>query len=473
MTTRQKLTSALIVLAIASPLLVGSWVAALPVGTSLPLESWLARYDGIGHSGDWGNDMKIAPDGSRVFVTGETWTGSDRDFLTVAYTSGGSQLWTNRFVPGQSARALDVSPDGNVLVVTGFGPWMKIVTVAINAVSGTTLWSHSYANPHVGVYSTWDEGKEVLFSSDGTKVVIAGSAKGPDGSTDFVALGLDASTGSELWRAGFGSATKQDEYLSAAAVSADSTRLYLAGSTGLNASADMALVAFDMATGTKTWDYLRDLDSRRDAGTGLAIGSDGLLYFAGAGQVGGDTFDHFDSFVTALRPNGEVKWERRDAALPGVFDAPGGLTFVPGVGVDDGLLVSGGGVIAFAAPYHSAGLVVARDPQDGSIRWTWDPSPALFESIRALVPSPDGGSILALGSVDLGTGWDYGIARLATANGAPLWSARYDAGLYDLPQAAAFSPDGHRVYVSGASQSQSNGMDYVTLAYCIPAPLVC
>lgn len=88
---------------------------------------WLARYDGPGSKTDEAWALEVSPDGSRVFVTGNSATGSfgsDADYGTVAYDAGtGDQLWVARYNgPGDhqdGARALAVSPDGDTVLVTG------------------------------------------------------------------------------------------------------------------------------------------------------------------------------------------------------------------------------------------------------------------------------------------------------------------------------------------------------------------
>ncbi len=63
-------------------------------GTAL----WTNRYDGSGIADDYANS--IAVDGSgNVFVTGSSYgaDSSDLDFATVAYSSAGVPLWTNRY----------------------------------------------------------------------------------------------------------------------------------------------------------------------------------------------------------------------------------------------------------------------------------------------------------------------------------------------------------------------------------------
>src|SRR5206468_10324660 len=80
---------------------------------------WATRYDGPDHASDSALDIKVSPDGSRVFVTGYSYaTSTQTDYATIAYDAGsGTGLWTSRYngpANGDDyAFALDVSPDGS------------------------------------------------------------------------------------------------------------------------------------------------------------------------------------------------------------------------------------------------------------------------------------------------------------------------------------------------------------------------
>jgi DNA-binding beta-propeller fold protein YncE len=105
----------------------------LTVAFDVPLHAplWAARYDG-GHGSDNAYSLAVNPDGTRVYVTGESETGRiacfgevpSTAYATVAYHAAtGSPGWVSRYgglsKHPDSARQVAVSPDGSLVFVTG------------------------------------------------------------------------------------------------------------------------------------------------------------------------------------------------------------------------------------------------------------------------------------------------------------------------------------------------------------------
>jgi DNA-binding beta-propeller fold protein YncE len=86
---------------------------------------WLRRYDGPGKMEDRAYGLAVAPDGAKIYVTGESWgTDTSSDYATIAYDAGsGSPLWLARYDGplhrGDTAMAMAVVPDGHLMFVTG------------------------------------------------------------------------------------------------------------------------------------------------------------------------------------------------------------------------------------------------------------------------------------------------------------------------------------------------------------------
>ncbi len=97
--------------------------ATIAYATAAGGDLWLKRYDGPANDFDIANALALSADGSSVFVTGQSW-GTDYDYATVAYSAAdGAPRWSKRYngVAGgyDNAQALIVSPDGTTVFVTG------------------------------------------------------------------------------------------------------------------------------------------------------------------------------------------------------------------------------------------------------------------------------------------------------------------------------------------------------------------
>src|SRR5437867_2125994 len=87
---------------------------------------------------------------------------------------------------------------------------------------------------------------------------------------------------------------------------------------------------------------------------------------------------------------------------------------------------------------------------------------------RPVVVSPDGTRVFVTGTSKGSTGgFDYATLAYDASTGAVLWTSRYNGpgNGFDSALAAAASPDGTRVYVTGHSAGSTTGLDYATLAY--------
>ena len=165
-------------------LITGCLLMLLPVAAhaqgGVPL--WTNRYDGPAN----GNDRidaahAIAVDSSgNVFVTGEsTGSGSSSDYATIAYSNSGVPLWTNRYNgPGNSmdfAEALAVDSSGNVFVTGGSWSGQSFTnsgyaTVAYSS-AGRPLWTNRYD----GAGNTFGRARAIAVDRGGN-VFVTGSS---------------------------------------------------------------------------------------------------------------------------------------------------------------------------------------------------------------------------------------------------------------------------------------------------------
>jgi PQQ-like domain len=146
--------------------------------------------------------------------------------------------------------------------------------------------------------------------------------------------------------------------------------------------------------------------------------------------------------------------------------AAGSAVVGPGGGT---VYVTGGSMSGdFPSDYDYA--TVAYSAATGRPRWASRyRGPGNGDDIAAAAAiSPDGATVFVTGS-SLGTtsGNDYATVAYNAATGAQLWASRYNGpgNGDDHAVAVAVSPDGGTVFVTGSSTGARSGHDYATVAY--------
>jgi outer membrane protein assembly factor BamB len=235
---------------------------------------WIANYPNAGASG-----ISLSPDGSKVFVTGSgTGEFTEQDYATIAYDADtGTQLWDATYDRDGSedrANALSVSPDGSKVFVTGeslyFESYFDYATIAYDAATGTQLWVSRYDGGALDV----DQANAVGVSPDGSKVFVTGDSSGGDVTVkDYATVAYDAGTGVRLWVTRYNGPGNMDDYPYDLGVSPDGSKVFV---TGLPAT-----IAYDAASGTQIW-LSTGFGSHAVTGLALDMRPDGLrLYVAG------------------------------------------------------------------------------------------------------------------------------------------------------------------------------------------------
>ena len=255
----------------------GAW-AGVGGGT----QRWAASYDAGTPS--YSYDVAVSPDGSTVYSTGTSvYDSTDPGhFATVAVDARtGEKRWSAAYQsstdPDQrdTATRLAVSPDGSKVFVTGdsmcgcgAGGFDGFSTVAYDAATGRRLWVARYAQQAPGGYS-------IAVSPDGTKVFVNGGA--PGFSNPATTIAYDAATGNQLYVIP-DPATRVPWH--ALAVSPDSSTLYVA--TDNSSPCQYQVAAYDASSGTPVWTATYP-DCDGDGHMALALSPDGSrIYMVGS-----------------------------------------------------------------------------------------------------------------------------------------------------------------------------------------------
>jgi hypothetical protein len=139
---------------------------------------WTNRYNGPGNGYDRANAVAVGTNDS-VIVTGYSFSsGNGYDYATIEYSSAGLPLWTNRCNgPGNGddyAKAIAVDAGGNV-IVTGYstnnGTGNDYATIAYSS-TGVPLWTNRYNGPANG-----DDRPTAIAVSSSGNVYVTGSAQ--------------------------------------------------------------------------------------------------------------------------------------------------------------------------------------------------------------------------------------------------------------------------------------------------------
>jgi hypothetical protein len=224
-------------------------------------ELWTARSFG-GGSTDVAQGIDLAPDGSAVYVTGHLQTSTSFDYATVAYdATSGSELWRASFDGpahgADGALAVAASPDGSLVFVTGESAsasgLFDYATVAYDASTGTPSWSKRYRGPGGRDDIAWD----VSTSPDGAHVYVTGESVGTSGTFDYETLSYDAGSGERVWGARYAGSAGGDDEACCVAISNNGATVYVVGTAvyGSRSSAtlDYGTIAYAAGTGVRRW----------------------------------------------------------------------------------------------------------------------------------------------------------------------------------------------------------------------------
>jgi hypothetical protein len=360
---------------------------------------WLMRYKGPAGS-DISAAIAVSPDGSEVFVTGASLGSSGfNEFATVAYdASTGTQLWVSRYSgPSKTynqAEAIGVSPNGSTVFVTGesftsaFRP--DYATVAYDAATGIELWSKLYN----GTGDSEDEATAIGVSPDGSELFVTGMSIGKSGYFDYATVTYDTSTGKRLWSTRYRGPAKRLDAASALGVSPDGSEVFVTGRSRVAGSNyDYVTVAYRASDGAELWvaDY-NGPANRPDLANALGVSPDGSEVFVTGRSRGASSFDDYAT-VAYDAATGAEQWVTRYTGSGHGADAATAL----GVSPDGSEVFVTGRSAGSTSSYDYA--TVAYDVSAGTEQWVtrYNGPGNSFDLAVALGVSPDGSEVFVTG----------------------------------------------------------------------------
>jgi hypothetical protein len=245
---------------------------------------WTNHFNGPANGEDQPNSLVLDTAGSVFVAGGSRGIGSGIDYAIVKYSNSGIPLWTNRYNgPGNGndeAFVLAVGNNGDVFVtgrsegtnnVTDFG------TLAYSSL-GVPLWTNRYDGPA----NQSDLATDLAVDKTGN-VFVTGSSFGNGTYFDYATIKYSAA-GAPLWTNGYnGSALLSIDFANALAVDGNGNVFVTGSTTGGGASfSDYLTLAYSNG-GIPLWTNLLDGDN------GLAIEVDGNnnVIVAGLSSNGG------------------------------------------------------------------------------------------------------------------------------------------------------------------------------------------
>jgi len=237
----------------------GADYATIAYNAGTGAQLWIKRYNDTSDGTDNANSVAVNPANGTVYVTGQSsgTSASGLDYVTVAYGASGAQQWVKRYNgPGHNTddpHSVAVSPDGTAVYVTGQSwggqaPAWDYATVAYNATTGAQQWVKRYNGPG----NAYDLASSVAVSPSSGTVYVTGQSAGTSTGADYATIAYTAATGAQQWINRYNDTGNGTDIATSLAVNPASGTVYVTGQSAASGLYDYATVAYTTA-GTQQW----------------------------------------------------------------------------------------------------------------------------------------------------------------------------------------------------------------------------
>src|SRR6266545_4744027 len=247
---------------------------------------WVQRYNGPEDNWDAATELALDASGN-VYVTGHSYGSNDFDYVTIKYSSSGTQEWVARYNgPGNTkdrAWGLGVDGSGNVYVTGDSGegsPNLSDYVTVKYSPSGVQRWAARYS-------ALYDYATALAVDASGN-VYVTGYSYGSGSYYDFATIKYNA-RGRLRWVARYNGGI--DDLAYALAVDA-SGNVYVTGeSEGSGTVTDFATLKYS-ASGVRQWiARYNGPGNTFDTATALALDGSGNVFVTGrSDKVGGSVY---------------------------------------------------------------------------------------------------------------------------------------------------------------------------------------
>lgn len=419
---------------------------------------WETEHNGTGDYTDRFVALTADDDGN-IYLAGSTINpDKNSDFLVVKTSEDGSELWRVILnAPGNGPdNAKTIAVKNNTVYASGYGNNISVgsdfYTVAINATSGDTLWTHLYND---SAFNQYDEANSLAIDNDGNIIVTGESDRDVSGAVNHDFLTVKYSPQGLLqWAVRFndiGNATDRP----AKVLTDNLGNIYVGGRSNNGADDDYCLIKYNSG-GTQQWIQFHD-NGGTDRATDMGMDQNFNVYITGRSNNGNDD----DFYTIKYSPAGTLLLTTifdfvEDDRAEAIFVTPSGEFAV--TGRSDALATAAVNYNYYTVKYSSNGTQEWASTYAGTAGGDdWPMDIAISAS----------GTVAVTGMSDSAPGAavsNDAVTVLYQNTGTILWTrSEGQQGLEDRGNALLFHNES--VFIAGEKATASNAVNAVRIKY--------